>query len=218
MSSNLEHQLTLLKDAAFESSRFMLRDFNEVMQLQNSTKGVDDFVNKCYNRIGRRLCDYLYEKRPKYSAIGVNDPIPNDAEYYFVVEPIAGIENFKHSISFCACSIGLFQKNNDAALAVIVYNPLLREAFYAANGLGAWFENFTESLVPKSRMRIMPKKKEQPFFLSLNNPILEMAYFAVGRFDKISGKADNLITKAALTLLKEAGAIVNLKGTDFSCP
>lgn len=217
MSTNLEHQITLLKDAAFESSRFMLRDFNEVMQLQNSTKGVDDFVNKCYNRIGRRLCDYLYEKRPKYPAIAVNDKVP-DAEYYFVVEPIAGIENFKHGVSFCACAIALFQKNNDNALAVIIYNPLLREAFYAANGFGAWFENYTESLAPKSRMRVTSKKNGQPFFRDLGNPLLEMAYFAAGRFDIISGKADNLISKAALILLKEAGAIVNLKDDNFSCP
>lgn len=216
MSTNLEHQINLIIDAALDCSRFMQRDFNEITQLQNSKRGVDDFVNKCHMRIKGRLTDYLNEKRPKYAVITASEALPQDVDYFFVIEPISGIENFKHSIPFCCSAIALFQKNVEEALAVVINNPILRETFYAANGLGSWFENHTETSAPKSRMRVSAQNKiENAFTRNLGNPLLEMAYLAAGRFDIVNGDIDNLIIRSALTMIREAGGAVNFKDHKF---
>ena len=217
MSTHLEHQVQLLGDAIHASSRFMLRDFNEVIQLQNSTKGVDDFANKCHMRIKARLIEFLNEKRPKYAVITANDPFPENIDYFFVIEPIDGIENFKHGIPFCCSSIALFQKNIEKAIAIVIHNPILRETFYAAEGLGAWLESYAETTAPKSRMRISTQKKlDNAFKRDLGCPLLEIAYFAAGRIDITSGSTENSITKAAFTMVREAGGVVKFKNTAFT--
>lgn len=217
MSTNLSHQINLIIDAVLDCARFMQRDFNEVMQLQNSHRGVDDFVNKCYLRIKGRLTDYLLEKRPKYAVIIVGEARPTDVDYFFVIDPISGIENFKHSIPLCCSAIALFQTNVDEALAIVVHNPILRETFYAADGLGAWFENHTETVAPKSRMRVSTQSNiENSFKRDLGNPLLEIAYLAAGRLDVVSHDLGNLMNHAACKMVREAGGTIENKNNKFT--
>ncbi len=216
MSTNLEHQINLIIDAVLDCSRYMQRDFNEITQLQNSKRGVDDFVNKCNMRMKGKLTEYLNEKRPKYPVITLGEALPVEDEYFFVIEAISGIENFKHSIPFCCSAIALFQKNTEDALAVVIHNPILRETFYAANGLGAWFENHTETSTPKSRMRVSTQSSfEQAFKRDIGNPLLEIAYLAAGRLDIVTGSV-NPIIKGAFKLAHEAGGVVNFKDNNFT--
>lgn len=216
MSSNLAHQLNLLIDAAHESSRFMIRDFGEIVQLQNSKRGVEDFVTKCQMRITGRLNDYLLEKRPKYKIINSTDKFPDDVDYFFVIEPIIGLENFKHSIAFCCSAIALYQQNVEEALAIIIHNPILRESFYAAKGLGAWFESYSENVGPKSRMRVSTKTSmDQAFKRDLGNPLLELAYLAAGRLDLVTSTTNNALTRAAFIMLREAGGSAKITDNGF---
>ena len=129
MSLPLEHQIRTLNDVMHESARFMQRDFGEIVQLQNSKKGVQDFTNKCYSRLQSKITTALAEKRPNYAIINVNDPAPKDCEYFLVVEPISGIANFQHSLPFCCSAIALFKQDSEEALAIAIHNPILRETF-----------------------------------------------------------------------------------------
>lgn len=213
MSTNLEHQISLLINTIIDCSRFMIRDFNEILLLQSSKRGVNDFTSKCITRIKTRLTESLNESRPKYAVILPNDPVPS-SEFYFVIEPLSGINNFKHGIPFFCSSIALYSSNKDTALGVIINNPVLKELFYSGQGLGAWSENYNDTVTPKSRLRVSPLSQEQ-FSINLNNPLLELGLLAAGRLDKVNSCENNLILKAAALLVKEAGGSISFNENGF---
>ena len=210
-----------MNDCIHESARYMQRDFGEIVQLQNSKRGTEDFTAKCYSRLQNKLVTALDEKRPQYGIILANEPKPTD-EYFFCIEPISGVDNFKRSIPFCAIAIGLF--NQQEALAFSIHNPILRETFYAGKGMGAWFENYNDTVVPKSRMRVSNQGDFLNAFIStpfktdfvqsrnFGSHLLEMAYLAAGRLDIVMHKAESLLTQAAFLMVKEAGGYVEEKG------
>lgn len=211
----------MLCDALHEASHFMQRDFCEITQLQNSRKGTSDFVNKCYTRIQNKLVKSLTEKRPNYKIILPNEAKPNNSELFIVIEPIAGIKNFQHSIPFCAIAAALFQKNSEHAVAMAVHNPILRETFYTAKGLGAWFENYNEALAPKSRMRVSAQNNIKEALISteikhehtinLGCTLLEIIYCSAARIDLVIKKQQNLIDSAASLFIKEAGGYIHIE-------
>lgn len=192
----------------------MLRDFNEILLLQSSKKGVNDFAGKCYTRLKNRITETLNEARPKYQVIMASDLIP-DSEYYFVIEPLAGINNFKHGIPFFCSAIALYSSNKDSALGIAINNPVLREVFYSGIGQGAWSENYNDTVTPKSRLRVSPLSQEK-FTINLNNPLLEMALLSAGRIDSLKAEGNNLILKAASLLVKEAGGSVEFHDNGFT--
>lgn len=217
MTSNftIANQLKVINDAMHKAARFMQRDFNEIMQLQGSKKGVHDFTHKCYSRLQRKLTTELNEVRPQYDVILANEAGP-ETKYFYVIEPISGLTNFQHSIPFCAIVIGLF--NNNEPLAVAIHNPILRETFYAAQNFGAWIENYNETVAPKSRMRVSHTGDMNDAVISttgvdilyhqnriLGSTLLEMAYLASGRLDMIINESESLLTQAGLMMIREAG-------------
>jgi len=211
----------MLCDVVHESSHFMQRDFGEITQLQNSKKGTNDFTNKCYKRIQGKLLKSISEKRPNYSIITSKEELPQ-TPYSIVIEPISGINNFKRSIPFCAIAAALFEQGEP--VAVVIHNPILRETFYAAKGLGAWHENYNETIVPKSRIRVSNQNNfEEALIIStLNNSslnlgctLLEIAYLAASRLDIVIKKNDNLLIKGASLLVREAGGLITLKNELF---
>ena len=231
MAFTLENQLNTLNDSLYQATRFMQRDFGEIVHLQSSKRGVDDFVNKCYSRLQNKITGSLLERRPQYGLILSNEPAPQNCEYFFVVEPVSGLANFKHGIPFCCMAVALFGQHKDGtneALAISIHNPILRETFYAAKAKGAWSENFNETVVPKSRMRVSTQGdfsnaiassslSNDAFVQNRNfgSDLLEMAYLAAGRVDIVMHQTENILTDAGLMLVREAGGYIELKNDKF---
>ncbi len=216
MSTNINHQLNFLSDVLHESSHYMQRDFGEIANLQTSKRGTLDFVQKCYMRIKQKMLKSIAEKRPSYKIITPEEKIPDEGDFYVIIEPISGITNFQHAIPFCAISIALIDRRSNQATAIAIHNPILRETFYAGKNYGAWLENYNETIVPKCRIRVSNQNDFSQAFssisdannnsvINLNCDLLEVAYFSSARFDIIMKKEDNLMIKAAQLLIREAG-------------
>ncbi len=231
MSTNISHQVKLINDAIHESARFMQRDFGEIVQLQNSKRGVSDFTHKCYSRLQNKLISALDQRRPNYGIILANETTPKD-EYFFCIEPISGIDNFQKAIPFCAIAIALFKQEKGIIepQALSIHNPILRETFYCGKGIGSWFENYNETNVPKSRMRVSKQGDvvnaitSAPFEIDLTlsrrlgSSLLEMAYLSCGRLDLVIHKAESLLTQAAFLMVREAGGHAEEKDNKyFAC-
>ncbi len=217
MSTNLHHQLTMLCDLIHESSHFMQRDFGEITQLQNSKKGTKDFTLKCYDRIKTKLIKYLEDKRPQYGVI-LPDGELTAKNFTCVIEPIAGVQNFSRGIPFAAIAAALFE--NKEPIAIAIHNPILRESFYAAKGLGAWLENYNQTSLPKSRIRVSSQMNITDALIANHNinlgcNLLELAYLAAARIDLVSSDTSNYIIQAALLLVREAGGISMVQGQKF---
>lgn len=228
MSLNLEHQLKLMNDAVHASVRFMQRDFGEMVQLQNSKRGVEDFSRKSYIRIGNKISEALSEKRPDFGIVTIGQELPKNKGYFYVIEPISGLNNFQHSIPFCCLTVALFSEEKNEALAISIHNPILRETFYAAKGVGSWFENYTETVIPKSRMRVSGQNSlKSALIVAPHHPnifpssqnfgceILELAYLSAGRIDVVINQSKNILSDAALIMVKEAGGEVEIKEKEF---
>lgn len=227
MSTNINHQVKFLCDVLHESAHFMQRDFGEITNLQNSKKGTSEFAQKCYMRIKQKMLNSITEKRPSYKVITVEEKIPDQGDFYLVIEPISGITNFQHAIPFCAISIALFDRNSDQTIAIAIHNPILRETFYAGKNYGAWFENYNETIIPRCRIRVSGQNNISQAFssfaninnnssiINLNCDLLEIAYFSSARFDIILKKDDSLLNKASQLLIREAGGHITSKDGYF---
>ena len=67
MAFRLSPHLTVMANAAHKAAKRLLRDFNEVEQLQVSVKGPSDFVSQADMRAEQTLREELNKARPGYA-------------------------------------------------------------------------------------------------------------------------------------------------------
>ena len=67
MALRLSPHVTVMANAAQKASKRLLRDFNEVEQLQVSVKGPSDFVSQADIRAEQTLREELNKARPGYA-------------------------------------------------------------------------------------------------------------------------------------------------------
>ena len=143
MAHALSPHLTIMANAAQKAARRLLRDFNEVEQLQVSVKGPSDFVSQADLRSEATLREELGKARPGYAFL-MEESGAHGAENWawrWVVDPLDGTTNFLHGIPQWAISIGLEHRLPDGGSEIaagLVYAPALNEMFWAEKGGGAF--------------------------------------------------------------------------------
>ena len=73
----------------------------------------------------------------------------NSAKRFFLVDPVSGVKNYSHGISYFASSIVLIIDGK--VIASIIYDPIRDEMFFAEKGKGAYLNN--------SRIRVSSNNK-----------------------------------------------------------
>ena len=212
MALHLSPHLTIMANAAQKASKRLLRDFNEVEQLQVSIKGPGDFVSQADLRAESTLRQELDKARPGYAFL-MEESGSSGSENWawrWVVDPLDGTTNFLHGIPHWAISIGLERRLPDGGsemAAGLIYAPAVDEMFWAEKGGGAF--------VNERRLRVSARRdmKEAVFatgipFASVSPPnrlafartlgslmplvagirrfgaaALDMAWVAAGRYD-----------------------------------
>ncbi|MEL6245813.1 MAG: inositol monophosphatase family protein, partial [Pseudomonadota bacterium] len=108
-------------DAARKAGRSLARDFNEVENLQVSTKGPGDFVSNADHRAEDIIFESLSKVRPGYGFVleerGVVEG--TDKSNRFIVDPLDGTLNFLHGQPHFAVSIAL--EREGTLIAGVVY-------------------------------------------------------------------------------------------------
>jgi len=219
----------LMGKAARRVGRSMLRDFEEIRQLQASKKGVADFVRRAHERAESSLLDELARTRPNYgsrsAAFGERPGI--DPTRNWVVNTLDGVENFSHGLAHWAISIALEHKG-EIVLAVI-FDALSNDLFAAEKGDGSWLNDarmrvsgrihLTDMLVSigvpgagqahAENVEIIARISDGAGAIrSLGAPALDLAFLAAGRIDALycpSSAEDE--TAAGCMLLAEAGGL-----------
>ncbi len=143
MALRLSPHMTVMQNAAQKASKRMLRDFNEVEQLQVSVKGPSDFVSQADLRAEAMLREELAKARPGYAFLMEESGASGGENWTWrwVVDPLDGTTNFLHGIPHWAISIALQRRLPDGAIelsAGLVYNPAADEMFWAERGGGAF--------------------------------------------------------------------------------
>ncbi len=225
-------QINLIVKACMKASRYLIRDFGEIENLQVSEKGPGDFVTSADKRTEKILIDELQKAHPEYGVLSEETGIINKTNISnrWIIDPIDGTMNFLNGIPQFAISIG-YEEDGEIKCGVI-FNPIMNEMFCAEKGNGAFLNN--------SRMRVSNKKKIKDALLVTGGPkgaskikdkifseykevsknasnvrkfgsaALDMAYVACGRFDGYWQREINYWDVAAGTvIIKEAGGFVD---------
>ena len=224
--------LNVMTAAARKAGRPLIRDFNELENLQISMKGPADFVTSADKRTETILIEELTKARPGYGFLGEEGGIVEgkDKSHRFIIDPIDGTTNFMHGIPHFAISIAL--ERDGQIVAGIVYNPVTDDLFSAEKGHGAYLNNkrlrvaarkdlapcvFATGLPFKGRDGRTRSLAEMDAVLSVTAGVrrfgaasLDMAWTAAGRVDGYWERDINLWDVAAgIVLIREAGGVVS---------
>lgn len=139
----LSPHMTVMQNAAQKAARRLLRDFNEVEQLQVSIKGPGDFVSQADLRAEAAIREELERARPGYAFLMEESGASGSDNWTWrwIVDPLDGTTNFLHGIPHWAISIALQRRLPDGTIelaAALVYNPAANETFWAEKGVGAF--------------------------------------------------------------------------------
>ena len=172
MAPNLSPHLTVMQNAAQRAAKRLLRDFNEVEQLQVSVKGPGDFVSQADLRAEQSIRDDLAKARPGYAFLMEESGASGSDNWTWrwVVDPLDGTSNFLHGIPHWSISIGLERRQTDGSsevVAGVVYAPAVDEMYWAEKGTGAF--------VNDRRLRVSARRDMQQAMFATGIP------FAVSR-------------------------------------
>lgn len=229
--SNASANLNIMVKAARIAGRQLIRDFNEVENLQVSKKGPADFVSKADIKAEETIREQLTEARPNYGFLGEESPetFGEDPTRRWVVDPLDGTTNFLHGMPHWAISIALEHRNE--IVAAVVYDPCKDELFTAEKGEGAWIngkrlrvsgrselnETVFATGVPFAGRKYLPETLKElarlmPQCAGVRRwgaASLDLAYVAAGRYDGFWERdLQSWDIAAGILLVKEAGGIV----------
>ncbi len=143
MMPRLSAHMTVMQAAAQKAAKRLLRDFNEVENLQVSVKGPGDFVSQADLRAEASIREDLEKARPGYGMVMEESGVSGSEKWAWrwVVDPLDGTTNFLHGIPHWAISIALERRLPDGGSEVaagVVYSPVNNEMFWAEKGAGAY--------------------------------------------------------------------------------
>ncbi|MBV8525378.1 MAG: inositol monophosphatase [Acetobacteraceae bacterium] len=164
--------MTVMTNAVHRAAKRLLRDFNEVEQLQVSVKGPSDFVSQADLRAEAILREDLTKARPGYAFL-MEESGHSGSENWawrWVIDPLDGTTNFLHGIPHWAISIGLERRLQGGAselAAGLVYAPVSDEMFWAEKGAGAF--------VNERRLRVSARRELKDSVLATGIPFAAVA-------------------------------------------
>ena len=238
MPPPLSPHLTVMANAALKAAKRLLRDFNEVEQLQVSIKGPGDFVSQADMRAEATLREELVKARPGYAFLMEESGASGQDSWAWrwIVDPLDGTTNFLHGIPQWAISIALEKRMPDGRseiAAAVVYAPVVNEMFWAERGVGAFLND--------RRLRVSARRELREAVLATGIPFaatsplhrlafartlgilmpqvagirrfgaasLDLAWVAAGRFDGFWELGlKPWDTAAGILLVREAGGFV----------
>jgi myo-inositol-1(or 4)-monophosphatase len=158
MMPRLSAHMTVMQAAAQKAAKRLLRDFNEVENLQVSMKGPGDFVSQADLRAEQTLREELEKARPGYAFLMEESGASGSDKWAWrwVVDPLDGTTNFLHGIPHWAISIGLERRLPDGGseiVAGVVYSPVNNELFWAEKGVGAYVNDKRLRVSARREMR-----------------------------------------------------------------
>jgi myo-inositol-1(or 4)-monophosphatase len=146
MAPRLSAHLTIMANAAQRAAKQLLRDFNEVEQLQVSIKGPSDFVSQADLKAEAMIKQDLGKARPGYAFLMEEQGASGSDNWTWrwVVDPLDGTTNFLHGMPHWAISIGLERRLPDGGAEIaagVIYAPASDEMFWAERGSGAFMND-----------------------------------------------------------------------------
>lgn len=225
---------------ATEAGARVLQHFFNNKDLKVSHKdGINNLVTEADHASEKAILDTIKEAFPDHFILSEEvGEIIMDSAYKWIIDPIDGTINFAHGIPICCVSIGL-EKDGEMLMGAI-YNPFLKEFYFAEKGKGAVLN--TDSIHVSTEDRVLksclvtgfpytyldsPNGPLQCFdrFIRKGIPVrrlgsaaMDLCWVAAGRFDGFyEHKLNAWDSAAGFLLVEEAGGrVTDYKGDRYS--
>jgi len=125
--------------AARAAGDVIVRNMEQVADIQISEKGLNDFVSEVDRKAEKLIIDTILKAYPRHSILAEESGSRGDGEFQWIIDPLDGTTNFLHGFPQFAVSIAL--KHGDSLEQAIIYDPLRQELFTATKGGGAYMNN-----------------------------------------------------------------------------
>ncbi len=224
--------INVMEAAARKAAPKLLRDFNEVENLQVSRKGPADFVSNADISAEKTIRAELERARPDYGfKLEEGGEVPaKDGTHYWIIDPLDGTTNFLHGIPHFAISIAVMEGKE--LIAGVILDLTKDELFWAAKGDGAFVNGHRLRVSGRTRMAdcvlatgipFLGKPGHEEFLREANEVMavsagvrrfgsaaLDLAYVAAGRYDGFWERGLSAWDIAAgIIIVREAGGLVS---------
>ena len=212
----------ILKKNLRNLRKFIIRDYNEIEELQSSVKDTKLFIKKSQKKIEEEVVSLLTKIKPNFQIV---KNIENNNQNFWMINIIDSFLNFKRANDNFGINISLFEKN--IIQTNLFYNPIKDDIFY--------YEKVTGAFKNETRIRVSNiKKKEESVVSVFNNKRdsslsyeglikknLSENYFSTFESGSCYSDLSNLscgkidcciIINPANNIVQEAGLIVNSTG------
>ena len=212
----------ILKKNLRNLRKLIIRDYNEIEELQSSVKDTKLFIQKSQKKIEEEVVSLLTKIKPNFQIV---KNIENNIQDFWMINIIDSFLNFKRANDNFGINISLFEKN--IIQTNLFYNPIKDDIFY--------YEKVTGAFKNETRIRVSNiKKKEESVVSVFNNKRdsslsyeglikknLSENYFSTFESGSCYSDLSNLscgkidcciIINPANNVVQEAGLIVNSTG------
>ena len=137
----------ILKKNLRNLRKFIIRDYNEIEELQSSVKDTKLFIQKSQKKIEEEVVSLLTKIKPNFQIV---KNIENNIQDFWMINIIDSFLNFKRANDNFGINISLFEKN--IIQTNLFYNPIKDDIFYYEKVSGA-FKNETRIRVSNIKKR-----------------------------------------------------------------
>jgi myo-inositol-1(or 4)-monophosphatase len=132
----LKDTLIAATDAGAEQ---ILRFFNQEFKISNK-EGVNNLVTEADHAAEKAIIEVIHGRFPAHQVLGEESGASKqESEFKWIIDPIDGTVNFAHGIPLNCVSIAIEEKGK--IIMGAVYNPHLKEFFFAEKGKGAFLND-----------------------------------------------------------------------------
>lgn len=227
----------VLLEAVMAGGNVIEHYFQGVFKIENKST-VNDLVTEVDRHAEKAIIDVIKSYYPGHSVISEEvGELIQDSDYDWIIDPIDGTVNFAHAIPICCTSIGVRYKGE--MLLGAVYNPIMKELFFAEKGKGAYLNDEKIAVSKKNDFKKAclvtgfpykwPKSYEHPIkvferFIMEGLPVrrlgsaaIDLCWVACGRFDGFWEYNLNPWDIAAgyLIVAEAGGVITNFEGDPY---
>ncbi|MBI2357314.1 MAG: inositol monophosphatase [Deltaproteobacteria bacterium] len=203
-------------------------------------KSAIDIVTEIDRKAEAKIVEILQRRFPDHSILAEEETriSGSSGEYRWIIDPLDGTTNFAHGYPQVSVSIAL--EKNRRAIVGVVFDPLRRELFKAAEGAGAFLN---DSPIQTSKTAELDKallatgfpydrRERADFYLNFfkaflvrcqgirraGSAALDLCYLACGRIDGFwELKLHAWDTAAASLIVREAGGnLTDFDGNGFT--
>jgi len=227
-----------LINATEAGAKELMRFFNGTFTISNK-EGINNLVTEADHAADKAIQAVIKQAFPDHGIVSEETAeLISESEYKWIVDPIDGTVNFANGIPICCVSVGLEHKGK--MLMGAVYNPILKEFFFAERGKGATLNGkkisvshktevlrsclvtgfpYTYLDQPNGPLQVFERLIRQGIPVRrLGSAAIDLCWVAAGRFDGFYEHQLNAWDSAAgFIIVEEAGGkVTDLKGDTYS--